>query len=148
MQSHNFMKTLLKFIGRHSNAPSFWGALRIKNPRYGRLQVSAMLIACVRILSIALLPGMSALAQETKPIAAPSTPAPAIIAAVKTPTPVVAAAVAPPPATPKSPATTVAAPPTTAAPAASDRNIRFQFDGIPYPDVLERFAQMANKPLV
>ncbi|MFO1497710.1 MAG: secretin N-terminal domain-containing protein [Verrucomicrobiota bacterium] len=28
------------------------------------------------------------------------------------------------------------------------RNIRFQFDGIPYGDVLERFAQMANKPLV
>ena len=27
-------------------------------------------------------------------------------------------------------------------------NIRFQFDGIPYQDVLERFAQMANKPLV
>jgi type II secretory pathway component GspD/PulD (secretin) len=32
--------------------------------------------------------------------------------------------------------------------AATDRNIRFQFDGIPYSDVLERFAQMANKPLV
>ena len=29
-----------------------------------------------------------------------------------------------------------------------DRNIRFQFDGIPYSDVLERFAQMAGKPLV
>ena len=27
-------------------------------------------------------------------------------------------------------------------------NIRFQFDGIPYSDVLERFAQMANKPLM
>ncbi len=31
---------------------------------------------------------------------------------------------------------------------APQRNIRFQFDGIPYADVLERFAQMANKPLV
>src|SRR6476620_10063683 len=27
-------------------------------------------------------------------------------------------------------------------------NIRFQFDGIPYMDVVERFAQMANKPLI
>ncbi|NDD38437.1 MAG: hypothetical protein EB082_08550, partial [Verrucomicrobia bacterium] len=31
---------------------------------------------------------------------------------------------------------------------ASARNIRFQFDGIPYADVIERFAQMANKPLL
>jgi len=39
----------------------------------------------------------------------------------------------------------------TAAPAnapAAARNIRFQFDGIAYSDVLERFAQMANKPLL
>lgn len=28
------------------------------------------------------------------------------------------------------------------------RNIRFQFDGIPYMDVVERFAQMADKPLI
>lgn len=28
------------------------------------------------------------------------------------------------------------------------RNIRFQFDGIPYSDVVERFAQMAGKPLL
>jgi type II secretory pathway component GspD/PulD (secretin) len=28
------------------------------------------------------------------------------------------------------------------------RNIRFQFDGIPYGDVVERFAQMAGKPLL
>ncbi|MFZ9854892.1 MAG: secretin N-terminal domain-containing protein [Limisphaerales bacterium] len=38
------------------------------------------------------------------------------------------------------------------APAASQpgaaRNIRFQFDGIPYTDVIERFAQMAGKPLL
>jgi type II secretion system protein D len=30
----------------------------------------------------------------------------------------------------------------------AERDIRFQFDGIPYADVLERFAQMAKKPLV
>ena len=30
----------------------------------------------------------------------------------------------------------------------TEKNIRFQFDGLPYADVLERFAQMANKPLV
>lgn len=29
-----------------------------------------------------------------------------------------------------------------------ERNIRFQFDGIPYMDVVERFAQMASKPLI
>lgn len=28
------------------------------------------------------------------------------------------------------------------------RNIRFQFEGIPYMDVVQRFAQMANKPLI
>ncbi|MCI0744967.1 MAG: hypothetical protein L0Y58_06135, partial [Verrucomicrobia subdivision 3 bacterium] len=36
----------------------------------------------------------------------------------------------------------------TNAPAANARNIRFQFDGIPYADVVERFAQMVGKPLV
>src|SRR5687767_15032701 len=30
----------------------------------------------------------------------------------------------------------------------TDRSIRFQFEGMPYMDVVERFAQMANKPLV
>src|SRR5687767_3139310 len=32
--------------------------------------------------------------------------------------------------------------------APTDKNIRFHFDGIPYADVVERFAQMAGKPLV
>ena len=36
----------------------------------------------------------------------------------------------------------------TAAATNAQKNIRFQFDGIPYGDVLERFAQMAGKPLV
>lgn len=41
------------------------------------------------------------------------------------------------------------APATTApAPAQPARNIRFQFDGMPYADVVERFAQMAGKPLI
>jgi type II secretion system protein D len=31
---------------------------------------------------------------------------------------------------------------------ATDKNIRFHFDGIPYSDVVERFAQMSGKPLV
>src|SRR5258705_7294098 len=47
------------------------------------------------------------------------------------------------------PATTNAAgasaPATNAAPA---KNIRLQFEGIPYSDVIERFSQMAGKPLV
>ena len=37
--------------------------------------------------------------------------------------------------------------PGAAAPAPA-RNIRFQFDGIPYSDVVERFSQMAGKPLL
>ncbi|MGZ8941113.1 MAG: secretin N-terminal domain-containing protein, partial [Limisphaerales bacterium] len=32
--------------------------------------------------------------------------------------------------------------------ASAERNIRFQFDGIPYMDLVERFAQMANKPML
>jgi len=35
--------------------------------------------------------------------------------------------------------------PRNAAPA---KNIRLQFEGIPYSDVIERFSQMAGKPLV
>ena len=38
-------------------------------------------------------------------------------------------------------------PRTNSAPATT-KNIRFQFDGIPYMDVVERFAQMVNKPLI
>ena len=52
---------------------------------------------------------------------------------------------APKPAPPPSPSTPVAASPAPPAPA---RNIRFQFEGIPYTDVIERFAQMAAKPLL
>ncbi|MFM7554192.1 MAG: hypothetical protein ACKPAH_02670, partial [Verrucomicrobiota bacterium] len=33
-------------------------------------------------------------------------------------------------------------------PAGDARNIRFQFEGIPYADVIERFAQMSGKPVV
>ena len=48
-----------------------------------------------------------------------------------------------PPAAP--PAAVRANAPAAPAPAG---NIRFQFDGIPYGDVIERFAQMAGKPLL
>jgi type II secretion system protein D len=44
--------------------------------------------------------------------------------------------------------TTFAQTVTNAAAASTERNIRFQFDGMPYAEVLERFAQMADKPLV
>jgi len=47
--------------------------------------------------------------------------------------------------------TSAATPSTTNAPAvapANAKNIRFQFDGIPYADVIERFAQMSGKPVV
>jgi len=66
-----------------------------------------------------------------------------------------------PAATPNAPAATPAAAPNATAAAAKPaaptnapaldpnaRNIRFQFDGIPYMDVLERFAQMTGKPLI
>ena len=43
---------------------------------------------------------------------------------------------------------TIAVPAAPAGAATSVRNIRFQFDGISYADVIERFAQMANKPLL
>ena len=54
------------------------------------------------------------------------------------------------PAIPQQPAPAQPAQPAAAqpAPAANPRNIRFQFDGISYMDVVERFAQMANKPLL
>ena len=68
-----------------------------------------------------------------------------------TPTPTPPAPAAPPGTTTAGPAPNGNAPPAaaTANPAASgERNIRFQFDNIPYTDLLERFAQMVNKPLV
>ena len=55
-----------------------------------------------------------------------------------------------PPAAPAKSVTIVpgTAAPASATPAAAARNIRFQFDGISYADVIERFAQMAGKPLL
>ncbi len=67
---------------------------------------------------------------------------PATLPAQTTATP--AAAVAPP-TTVK---TNTAAPASPAPVSKTDRNIRFQCDGIPYSDVVERFAQMAGKPLL
>ncbi|HKX60742.1 MAG TPA: secretin N-terminal domain-containing protein, partial [Verrucomicrobiae bacterium] len=50
---------------------------------------------------------------------------------------------------PPAPAPATAQAPAATAPAGTTaRNIRFQFDGIPYADVIERFAQMANRPLL
>ncbi|HVK58257.1 MAG TPA: hypothetical protein VM735_05710, partial [Candidatus Kapabacteria bacterium] len=51
-------------------------------------------------------------------------------------------------ASPAAPASPVNPSSTAAASASAERNIRFQFDGIPYMDLVERFAQMANKPLL
>ena len=51
------------------------------------------------------------------------------------------------PATPAPAAVAPTAPPGGAA-APTDKSIRFQFDGVPYPEVVTRFAQMANKPLI
>ena len=81
------------------------------------------------VLAFLLFASPEIFAQETKPAPAPKP-------AAESP-----AAVAP--ATPPPAANAAAA--ATNEPA---RNIRFQFDGILYSDVLERFAQMVNKPLV
>ncbi len=54
---------------------------------------------------------------------------------------------APPVTNAPAPAKTVTIAP-AAGPVVPARNIRFQFDGISYADVIERFAQMANKPLL
>lgn len=81
------------------------------------------------LLSMLLVSGPS-WAQEAKPVEA----APA--AKEATPAPAPAA----------QPAQPASATPAAAAPEA--RNIRFQFDGMSYADVLQRFAQMANKALI
>lgn len=57
--------------------------------------------------------------------------------------PATAPAAAPPVVTAKNPDITVSTQST-----APVRNIRFQFEGIPYTDVIERFAQMSGKPLI
>ncbi|MCX6926588.1 MAG: hypothetical protein NT154_25770, partial [Verrucomicrobia bacterium] len=44
--------------------------------------------------------------------------------------------------------TNSAAPAALAAGKTADAGIRFQFDGLPYADVITRFAQMVNKPLI
>ena len=75
------------------------------------------------LLALALAVGPLTLAAQTNP---PAAPAPAKSVTI-------------------SPGT---AAPASGAPAAAARNIRFQFDGIPYGDVIERFAQMAGKPLL
>ena len=81
-------------------------------------------------LALALAGGTFTLAAQDAPKAAPATNAPAKTVTITSPA-----------ATPTAPAASVGA-------AASARNIRFQFDGISYADVIERFAQMANKPLL
>ena len=86
------------------------------------------------LLALALATGTFTLAAQDAPKAsapvAPATNAPAKTVTITSPA-----------ATPTAPAAPVGA-------AASARNIRFQFDGISYADVIERFAQMAGKPLL
>jgi type II secretion system protein D len=79
----------------------------------------------IRLLGLALAFGGAAAAQDA---ATPAASKPAAATAVLP---------APTPTTPS-----------TNTPAAAPRNIRFQFEGIPYADVIERFAQMSGKPVV
>ncbi|MEN9546312.1 MAG: putative type secretion system protein precursor, partial [Verrucomicrobiota bacterium] len=81
-------------------------------------------------------PNPFAQAQTTN--SGPATPPPK--PGVNTATPTAPAQNAPPLSSTNAPVT---APATTPA-----KNIRFQFDGIPYADVIERFAQMSGKPVV
>ncbi|MBN2508403.1 MAG: hypothetical protein JXQ71_17125 [Verrucomicrobia bacterium] len=100
-------------------------------------------------LFIGLASALVATAATSAPPPATNAPPPAAPAAAAAPantaTPV--APKAAPATNGSSPATAVVSP-AAAAPSATNRNIRFQFDGMPYAEVLERFAQMADKPLV
>ncbi|HWI58213.1 MAG TPA: hypothetical protein VNZ22_13365, partial [Bacillota bacterium] len=88
------------------------------------------------LLGAGLLPGDSLQAQTSAPPAAVAAPAVAPTNAVAAPPP---SSTLHPPSSPSS---------AVAPPAKRDQSIRFQFDGIPYTDVVERFAQMAGKPLL
>ncbi len=78
---------------------------------------------------------------STPPASSPANPAAAAAAAAKAAEGAKAAEAAKP---------ADAAKPDAAAKPAEDkaRNIRFQFEGMPYVEVIQRFAQMADKPLV
>lgn len=92
------------------------------------------------LLAVALAAGTFTLVAQDAP-KAPAPAAPATNDPAKSVT--ISAGTAAPAPVAGTPQSTV---PAVAAPAA--RNIRFQFDGIPYGDVIERFAQMAGKPLL
>ncbi len=101
-----------------------------------------------------------AMAQDASTNSPPATPVPASAPAASAPVTNVppaatnAASAAPttaPATNAVSPATEEVSPapaPAPAKPTAAERNIRFQFDGMSYSEVLERFAQMAHKPLL
>jgi type II secretion system protein D len=95
-------------------------------------------------------------APETpKPVAAaapapeaPKAPAPAA-PAPEAPKPTTPAAPPAPPATTPAPPSPVVVPPVLpTGPAPRPTEVRFQFDGIPYSEVIRRFAQMAGKPIL
>ena len=54
----------------------------------------------------------------------------------------------PPPTPPKEEGAPVQPDAKPVEPAKEKRNIRFQFEGVPYMDALQRFSQMAEKPLI
>ena len=83
-------------------------------------------LKCLGVLIVGLIAGVGAVAQTPAAAAVAAAEAPAVRAPASK-----ATGEAPAPAVP-----------------GTLRNIRFQFDGIPYADVVERFAQMANKPLL
>ena len=127
---------------RHSVTPSLHHSITPSlMPRYAPL----FLLFAASLLSMQRLP-----AQTSAPPATISLPAPQtnIVVPAEAPNP-------PPPAA-LGGAGTASSPASGGLPArtgdeavpAPEKNIRFQFDGIPYADVIERFAQMAGKPLL
>ena len=105
----------------------------------------ALALACLPIVLSA-----GARAADVPPAVKEAAPAPAPEAAKPAeeprPTPAAPAEAAPKPA-PNAEAAPKPAPKATDGPAAKPE-IRFQFDGIPYDDVIRRFAQMAGKPVL
>ncbi|HUU10639.1 MAG TPA: secretin N-terminal domain-containing protein, partial [Phycisphaerae bacterium] len=114
-------------------------------------RLAAMLAACLTMVV-----PLAILAEEAPPAAGVVAPPPAAAPAKPDAAPPPAAEATPPAAAPAKPdaAPPAAAPakpdaaPPAPAPALAKQEIRFQFDGIPYDDVVRRFAQMAGKPII
>jgi len=87
-------------------------------------------------------------APKTSAPAAPAPEAPKPATPAAPPSPPAQTPATPAPAAPAPPAPVVAPPVLPTGPAPRPTEVRFQFDGIPYSEVIRRFAQMAGKPIL